>query len=383
MSAAVAYQRAGALLDVGRDDQAAATLRAALAETPDDAALLTLLAFTQRRRRDLPGALAAAEAALAADPGRSESHVEHAEVLLALLRDAAARTAAGQAVSLAPNHPAGHLTLARALAAERRFTDAGAAAARGLALAPRSVEALLTVADVARLAGRRDDAEEAVRAALRIEPGSDYGRWLLAMLDADRLRVRRSLRTLRDVARDNPGRPNVLSMTWPIRGLMSGLRRRLTVAAALTCAAALIAGRFPPMLTPSRVLAAASVPVVAVFCLRLLVPAGRLPWHSLRLTPPLLRRSLYARMVTAIVQTGLLLGYAVTSATLLTVIAVLLVPLQLILGLTAAVGAHLDDPGYLHAFRDIARQWRELRAEFRRWWSDTRRDLRDAWRDGA
>ncbi|MBO3737332.1 tetratricopeptide repeat protein [Actinoplanes flavus] len=381
MTAVTAYQRASALLDVGRDAQAVETLRAALAGTPDDAALLTLLCFALRRRGDLPGALATVEAALAAEPGRPETHVEHAETLLALLRDDAARAAAEQAVRLAPDRPSGHLVLARALAADRRFAEARAAAARGLALAPRSVEALLTVADVARDAGRRDEAEEAARAALRIDPDNDYGRWLLAMLDAERLRVRRSLRTLRDVARDNPGRPNVLSMTWPIRRLLSGLRRWLTVAVVLTCAAALIAVRFPPMLPPSRLMAAVFVLFAAGFSVRLLLPAGALPWRSLRLAPSLLRRSLHARMVVAVVQSGLLIGYAVTATTLLTVIAVVLVPVQLILGLTAAIGAHLDDPGHLHALRDIARRLRELRAELRRWWADTRRDLRDAWHD--
>jgi hypothetical protein len=74
-----AYRQACALVGVGWHAQAAAVLRTALAETPGDAELLTLLAFTLRKQDEPAAALRACEAALAADPNLAEAHLEHAE----------------------------------------------------------------------------------------------------------------------------------------------------------------------------------------------------------------------------------------------------------------------------------------------------------------
>lgn len=375
-----AYRQARALLEVGRDDQAETTLRTALTGTPGDADLLTLLAFTLRKRGDLPGSLRAADAVLAAGPESADAHAERAETLTALLRAREAVMAAEQATRFAPHYPGSHLVLARALSAARRFPEARAAADRALALAPRSAEVLLTVADVARESGRRDDAERAARAALALEPDDRYGRWLLAMLDAERFRVRRSLRTLGEVARDNPARPDVLSMTWPIRGMLSALRRWLAAALVLACAAAVLARQWAPAEPASRVLAGLFAATVAGFWLRLLIPAGRTPWRCLRLVPRLVRRATLGGLVTVGVQLALLIAYAVTGLWWLTVLAVLLVPPLWALGAAEAVGARLDDPGFRHALADLARRFRELRAELRTWWHESRRSLRDAWR---
>ena len=241
MSGDDAYRQARQLAEVGRHADAEARLRAALAAGPADAGLLTLLGYVLRQQRDYVAALAACDAAVTAAPALAGAHAERAESLIALIRDRDAAAAAGEAVRLAPHEPAGHLVLARALAAGRRFAEARASARHSLALAPRSVEGLLTLADVERDAGNRDAAEAAARAALAIEPGNAYGRWLLAMLDAERLRVGRSLRALHDVARENPARPDVISMTWPIRSLLSALRRGFAAAVLLVGAGTLAA----------------------------------------------------------------------------------------------------------------------------------------------
>lgn len=381
MTGGDAYRVARHLAEVGRHADAAARLRAALAAEPADADLLTLLGYVLRRQRDYVAALAACDAAVAADPGLAGAHAERAESLIALIRDRDAVAAAREAVRLAPHEPAGHLVLARALAAGRSFAEARAAARNGLALAPGSAEGLLTLADVERGAGSRDAAEEAARAALAIDPVNAYGRWLLAMLDAERLHVGRSLRALRDVAREDPAHPDVISMTWPIRSLLSALRRWFTAATVLVAACALVALWWSPAAPTGRILAALFATVVTGFAVRVLIPAGRLPWRCLRLVPGLLRRATRAATVTVAVMIALLLGYAATGRGWLPVLALAGVPVLWGLGLAELFGARLDDPGFAHWLRTVGQELRDWGGELGEWWRETKRQLRETWND--
>jgi tetratricopeptide (TPR) repeat protein len=282
--------------------------------------------------------------------------------------------AAEEAVRLDPADAASHLVLARAFSANRQHERARLVAAHGLSMAPRSVEGLLTVADVERDAGNREAATEAARAALAIAPDHTYGRWLIAMLDAERLRVRRSMRGLRDVARDNPARPDVISMTWPIRGVLSGLRRGLTVGA-LLIVLLLVAGLWwTPAGVFARILSGVLAVVLAGFAARVLLPAGRLPWRCLPLLPPMMRRANALAVAVVAVATGLLVAHAGTGWWPAAALALACAPVLWALSLVELIGAGLDDPGFRQAFRDLA-------AEFREWWRTTKRDLRDAWRD--
>ncbi|UQU61998.1 tetratricopeptide repeat protein [Couchioplanes caeruleus] len=376
-----AYRQARHLAEVGRHGDAEAKLRAALTAEPGDADLLTLLGYVLRQQRDYVAALQACDAALAANPGLADAHAERAESLIALIRDEDAIAAAGEAVRLRPHDPGGHLVLARALTSAKRYDAARHAARHGQSLAPQSVEALLTIADLERDAGNRDEAERATRAALAVEPGNAYGRWLLAMLDAERLRVRRSMRALRDVARENPARPDVISMTWPIRSLLSALRRWFSVAVLLVTAAAVAATVWGPAALPARVLAGLIAVVVAGFAVRVLVPAGRLPWRCLRLVPWLLRRATLTGAATVAVMAALLLAYAATGAWWLTMPALAGVPVLWAGGFAELLGARLDDPGYMHAVKMLGRDLQNFRVELKKWWSDTKRELREAWKE--
>jgi tetratricopeptide (TPR) repeat protein len=368
------YSRAHRLAQIGRYDEAERAARAGLAAAPADGRLLTLLASVLRMRREYAAALATADAAVTAAPHLADAHGERAECLILLIRGRDAVTAAEEAVRLDPFDPAGHLVLARALSAARDTERARQVAAHGLSLAPRSVEGLLTVAEVERDAGNRQAATEAARSALAIAPDNAYGRWLIAMLDAERLRVRRAMRGLRDVARENPARPDVVSMTWPIRGVLSGLRRGLAAGAALICAL-LVAGHWwAPAALFGRVLSGVLAAVLAGFAARVLLPAGRLPWRCLALLPPLMRRANIAGLATVAAATVLLITHAATGWWPSAALALALVPALWLLSLLEMLGAGLDDPGFRHAFRDLA-------AEFRDWWRTTKRDLRAAWKD--
>jgi tetratricopeptide (TPR) repeat protein len=367
-----AYQQAQRLAQVGRYDEAERIARDGLAAAPRDGRLLTLLASVLRLRREYASALEIASAAVEAAPHLSGAHAERAESLILLIRSAEAVASAREAVRLAPHDPPAHLVLARALSAARDHPQARATAAHGLSMAPRSVEALLTVADVERDAGNREAATTAARAALAVDPENAYGRWLIAMLDAERLRVRRSMRGLRDVARDNPARPDLISMTWPIRGVLSGLRRGLAVGAFLVCLALITGHWWSHAATFARVLSAVLAAVLAGFAARVLIPAGRLPWRCLPLLPPLMRRANLAGLATVAAAVAFLLSFAITGSWVWAVLALLAAPVLWASGWIELLAAGLADPGYRQAFRDLA-------AEFRDWWHTTKRDLRDSW----
>lgn len=370
-----AYRRAQRLAEVGHYDEAERVVREGLAESPGDGWLLTLLASVLRLRRDYAGALTAAEAAIAAAPLLADAHLERAENLIVLIRSRDAVGAATEAIRLEPWSAPGHFVLARALAAARDFDRARAAAAHGRTLDPDSVEGLLTVADVERDAGNRSAALEAARAALARSPDNAYGRWLIAMLDAERLKVRRSMRALRDVARDNPARADVVAMTWPIRGVLSGLRRGLAVSAALVCVLLLVAHWWWPPAEPfARIVSAVVATVLAGFAARVLIPAGRLPWRCLGLLPRLMRRADVAGLVLTSVAVALLALFAGVGGWPLPVIALAVTPVLWALGLVELLGAGLDDPGSRQALRDWA-------SEIRAWWRTTKKDLRAAWRE--
>ena len=370
-----AYWRAQRLAQVGRYADAEREIRGELSVAPADGRLLTLLASVLRLQRDYAAGLAAADAAVAAAPQLAEAHAERAENLIVLIRARDAVLAAGEAVRLGPADATGHFVLARALAAARDFDRARAAAAHGRTLDPHAVEGLLTVADVERDAGNRAAAVGATRAALAIAPDNAYGRWLLAMLDAERLRVRRSMRALRDVARDHPARADVISMTWPVRGVLSGLRRGLAASAALLCAVLLVAHWWwPPAGGFARILAAVLATVLAGFAARVLIPAGRLPWRCLRLLPRLMRRADTAALILTAAGVALLFAFVATGWWPLPVAALAVTPFLWALGLTELLGAGLDDPGMRQALRDLT-------GEFRSWWRTTKKELREAWTD--
>ena len=376
-----AYRQARALADVQRWADAEHALRRGLADEPADADLLTFLSYLLRMQRDYPAALVAADAAVAADPALAEAHCERAESLLALVRDADAITAAREATRLDPHRPAGHLVLARALASAREFEPARATARHALSLAPRSVEALLTVADVERDAGNRAEAEQHAQAALAIDPANSYGRWLIAMLDGERLRVGRSMRGLRDVARDNPARPDVISMTWPVRSLLAGLRRWLPAAVVVVGICALVTHWWPDAEFFGRALAAVFPATVLLLAARVLVPAGRLPWRCLRLVPRLMRRGVIGGLLTVAAILALLIAYAAGGRWWLIALALLVVPALWACGLAELLGARLDDPGFMSALRDLGNGCREFGADLVDWWRTTKRDLRAATSD--
>jgi tetratricopeptide (TPR) repeat protein len=306
-----AAARARALAGVGRLAQAETAVREGLAETPADAELLGLLAGLRRLQGHYADALGFADAAVAAAPGQPVVHIERAECLLLLARPGDAEAAAREAVRLAPDRPEPHRALARCLVLRREFDGARAAAGRAVVIAPHSVPDLMTLAEVERNAGHRDAARAAAGRALAEDPEDAEGRWMIALLDAEKLRVREAMRGLRQLAADHPDRYGAPALTWPIRGLLAGLRRGLLAGLPVVAVLALADRWWDPASLLARGVAVVMALVTVGLALRVLMPAGRLPWLCVGLLPARTRRAIGAGLLAASGSVHLLLWYAV------------------------------------------------------------------------
>ncbi len=131
----VDFARARALLALGRLDEAHAALRRSRYRDPSDPRLSELEAAILRAAGDLPGALHAAEGALALDPHRAPAHTLRAELLELLGRGDEALESLRAAVRKLGRDATHHAAILEHLASmlERRGEAGEAAVARSLA----------------------------------------------------------------------------------------------------------------------------------------------------------------------------------------------------------------------------------------------------------
>ncbi|MEO9152703.1 MAG: tetratricopeptide repeat protein [Lapillicoccus sp.] len=191
-----AAPRAERLLDLRRPDEALALLGPALAERPDDAALLTSAAYAWLLKGDDGQAATMARRASAADPHDDRALRIQASALLHLGDAHQAAGLAYRAVQLAPHAHITHLLYARCLGRiPGAHEQAWAEAMRTVELAPNDPSAHVLVAELAYPAENvvnpyaLDIAEDALQHALRLDPQNST-----AMNDLARVRLRRSRR---------------------------------------------------------------------------------------------------------------------------------------------------------------------------------------------
>lgn len=157
-------------LERGRADRAEEALRKALAETPEDAECLGLLAavtLQQGRRKE---GLELARSAVGAAPDWAFTHGILSDALRANDRSKEAEAAARQAIALDPEDSRGHGALAAALGGQKRWREARVAAEEGLELDPEcptcgNLRALALIQS-----GEGDRADFALEAALQRDP---------------------------------------------------------------------------------------------------------------------------------------------------------------------------------------------------------------------
>jgi tetratricopeptide (TPR) repeat protein len=234
-------ERAEHLRAIGRLVDAEQAARTALAEEPQDGALLGTLSAVLLSAERYPEGLAAADAAVAADPDDERAHRLRALHLIGLGRAEEAVRAGWVCVSLLPDEPAPATCCARALQAAGRLAEALQVAHRVVALAPDSPGAHLLLADVASdLSDPRSlaTARAAYEQALQLDPQNALARHDLAVLDARSHRPARALSGLIDAGRMDPGEPAILRTVAAVMWQLSWrLRIWLIVATVGTLAA--------------------------------------------------------------------------------------------------------------------------------------------------
>ena len=174
MSADDRLQRARALMDLGRHEQAQPLLAEALAEEPGSAGTWSAMARCTYAQHDYQGALEATGHALEARPDMVVAWRFRALALIELERWEEAWQAAGEAVRIEPLHWYGHMIVARVLLANHAgyFHESVArqAALRARELAPHEPDTHFMVGSVAQRAGHKAEAEACYREAMRLDP---------------------------------------------------------------------------------------------------------------------------------------------------------------------------------------------------------------------
>ncbi|MFG2163479.1 tetratricopeptide repeat protein [Micromonospora chersina] len=322
-SAADGYlQRAQLLAELGRYDEAAEELDAALAGHPGNAEALTMLARVHLAADRSAEALPVAEAAVAAAPGALSPLVARGFALVDLGRWKAAASTGDQLLALGPDDAYAQRSAAAILAGARNGQPALDAAWRGVELAPETGQAHLVLGLVAARLELYDLAERAYREALRLDPEVAAARHDTGVIRLEQRRYAEALEHLAEAATMDPARGDAAPTT------VDPLHRLVLHGAGWSLVATVLVAFLAPVAPgPSRVLA-----VLAALGGALLVwrSAARLPGLRDTVLPGLLRAD-----------RGLALSvYAVAAAPALLVLYALVGgPWPLVAGITVTVVA--------------------------------------------
>ncbi|KUJ70679.1 hypothetical protein ACZ90_01960 [Streptomyces albus subsp. albus] len=177
--------RAEALFEVGRPEEARALLYTHLNTHQQDVLAWTLTAACFLEMKNWQGALNTAQIALRVDPEHAAAHIHRASALLKLGRAREAVTAARESVRLAPHNWAPYVALSQAMRGTGALPEALAAAEESIRLAPENTQAHFARYFVLLSMGERERAEQVMRDVLRIDPGNANAHNNLAALRSE------------------------------------------------------------------------------------------------------------------------------------------------------------------------------------------------------
>lgn len=166
--------------------------------------------FDALRRHDAGGALALAEAAVAADPGQAQPLLWLAMAQRAAGRQDDAIASIDRAIALAPEDAGLHFHRAGLLLGRRDMAAAQAALSDTLALDPNQYPAYIVQAQLALGRGDLDEAERLQRLAGRIEPEHPWTRTIAGLLAMRRGRNDEALSLLSQAQQQAPDDGQVL-----------------------------------------------------------------------------------------------------------------------------------------------------------------------------
>ncbi len=174
--------------------------------------------------------------------------------------------------------------------------------------------------------------------------------------------------------------PDVASMVWPLVALLIWSRRRLLVFAALILLAA--PGFWPSHVNVAgRVAAMVAAAWVVSVALRLLIPAGPLPWRCLRLVRRWQRWGVLVGLASVVTSATLFIWYAVTGSWAPAAIAILSTALVGVCALAAQIGADTSQPGFSHELVELLAELRELKQEAAREFHQLMQEARQEFRE--
>jgi Flp pilus assembly protein TadD len=165
------FERALALCDLGRLDDAEEALREALHEDPDDPVAYGILALVLLDLDRADEALQAASTTIALAPDLSLGHTASAQALLSLGRFDDAEASANEAIRIDPEDPDPWVLLTAADLGRGRWPDALSAADKALSLEPES-ESARGLRAVALAMSKGADWQEAADQTLAVAPDS-------------------------------------------------------------------------------------------------------------------------------------------------------------------------------------------------------------------
>jgi Flp pilus assembly protein TadD len=165
------FERALALCDLGRLDDAEEALREALHEDPDDPIAYGILALVLLDLDRADEALQAASTTIALAPDLSLGHTASAQALLSLGRFDDAEASANEAVRIDPEDPDPWVLLTAADLGRGRWPEALSAADKALSLEPES-ESARGLRAVALAMSKGGDWQEAADQTLAVAPDS-------------------------------------------------------------------------------------------------------------------------------------------------------------------------------------------------------------------
>jgi tetratricopeptide (TPR) repeat protein len=165
-----ALERAAALLDLRRPQEAIEHLRRAQATAPDVPELHAMTGFAYLQLGDFAQALTAGQAAVTHGPEQEWGHRICSVALVRLGHPLLAKQAALEAARLAPEAAAAHIVLASALQATGDNRGAVAAARRAIELDPHDTDAHSTLGEIMFEQDRPNAAIPAYERALALDP---------------------------------------------------------------------------------------------------------------------------------------------------------------------------------------------------------------------
>ncbi|GIJ45740.1 hypothetical protein Val02_26260 [Virgisporangium aliadipatigenens] len=204
MSSAQRLRLARDLIDVGQLDRAHAVVARELAEAPGSADALCTLAYEHLARGEFDRMLAAAEAAVAANPRLPWAHQLRGAALLNLGRAGEAVSAVQASVELAPQAAQVHRLLAQTRLRAGDRVAAYQAARTAVELEPHSPESHAVLATVYHASGERALGRAADTAALRLAPDAEWPLRSLAQSDLHRWRLPAAARAYHALLRTHP-----------------------------------------------------------------------------------------------------------------------------------------------------------------------------------